>query len=272
MALPRIKEIRQKLGMTQAEFSDYLAKEKNINISRARIAKYELGINTPSDDTLNKLSEALNVPQDYLAGKGINKEDIDETLTDTLHNTYFNSYPDYIETFDEDPEKMPYKLKRLISFYLDLQYHMQYPHFSAYDAQKFNPVAFYQDDKGSVNREAMKAHFPRFKKIDKFWKKSFDFLYNDSKFKKTLIGLNKEEFSKKITEKIEQKYKQDKIQYDTDSLLNAIDKFSSDIKLDVYEWRNGKKDKFDLAEDINKKIYDLNKSISKLGFGLNTDF
>ncbi|WEV51162.1 helix-turn-helix transcriptional regulator [Lactobacillus sp. ESL0731] len=268
MALPRIKEIRQKLGMTQAEFSDYLAKEKNINISRARIAKYELGINTPSDDTLNKLSEALNVPQNYLAGKGINEEDIDETLTNTLHNAYFNSYSNYVITLEEDPQKMPYKLKRLIDSYLDLNQRMYYSNI-LYDSPKFNPLIFYQDNTGEVSREAIKAHFPRSKKIDKFWKKTFEFLYNDFKFKKTLIGLNKEKFSEKVTERIEQQYKQDKLKYDTDSLLNTIEKFSSDLKLDVYEWQNSKKTKDELDENIDEKIYKLNKAISKLGFGKN---
>ncbi|EEX28181.1 helix-turn-helix transcriptional regulator [Lactobacillus jensenii] len=72
MILPIIKDIRQNMKMTQAEFSSYLATEKGVKISRGTIAKYESGVNFPSPKTIHKLSRALGVSDFYLSGCATN--------------------------------------------------------------------------------------------------------------------------------------------------------------------------------------------------------
>lgn len=59
----RLKELRNKKGMTQEELA------QNINTSRSNIANYETGKNNPSVEMLEKLSEIFNCSMDYLMGR-----------------------------------------------------------------------------------------------------------------------------------------------------------------------------------------------------------
>lgn len=51
----RIKELRHKTGMTQEEFAD------KINVAPRHVSRIENGVNTPSVETLYKISLVLNV-------------------------------------------------------------------------------------------------------------------------------------------------------------------------------------------------------------------
>lgn len=58
----RLKELREKENLTQAEFA------KKYNITRATYANYENGKTQPDFKILKKLAEQFNVSIDYLLG------------------------------------------------------------------------------------------------------------------------------------------------------------------------------------------------------------
>ena len=61
----RIKELRERLGLTQQKFSD------RIGLKRQTIAAYEMGKIEPSDSTLLLLCKEFNVNEEWLrTGKG----------------------------------------------------------------------------------------------------------------------------------------------------------------------------------------------------------
>ena len=264
MVLPRIKEIRKKLNMTQEEFSDYLTKEKNINISRGTIAKYESGVNFPAPNTIKKLSQALGVSENYLAGKGANKEDIDNLITELLHNIFFNfrsTFPEFNEVTD--------RLKNLISAFLSLKKTVNQV-ISLDEAKKYDPWYLYKDNEGNIDPIAIKDHYPRSKKSDDFWRKYFNFLYEPN-FIDSLVGTSKAELIKRITQRIDKEYDSVGLKFNIDSFLETIDDFSSNVKLDIYEWQNGLKTKKEIDKDISDRLDYLCKFIPRLGFTTKED-
>lgn len=78
----KIKELREKKGISQKELADYL------NITQVQISKYELGKNEPDLNTTKKIAEYFNVTIDYLLGTSeeniilITKNDL-ETLKES---------------------------------------------------------------------------------------------------------------------------------------------------------------------------------------------
>ncbi len=80
----KIKELREKKGISQKELADYL------NITQVQISKYELGKNEPDLNTTKKIAEYFNVTIDYLLGTSeeniilITKNDL-ETLKDSAN-------------------------------------------------------------------------------------------------------------------------------------------------------------------------------------------
>ena len=58
-----LKEARLAKGWTQADLA------KKTNLTPAAISQFESGDREPNLDSLKKLSEELNVPLDFLAGK-----------------------------------------------------------------------------------------------------------------------------------------------------------------------------------------------------------
>lgn len=61
----RIKQLRNMLGYTQAQLANLL------HISRSAVAMWETTEQKPDYDTLRQLSQAFNVPTDFILGKGI---------------------------------------------------------------------------------------------------------------------------------------------------------------------------------------------------------
>ncbi|AZO93464.1 helix-turn-helix transcriptional regulator [Halocella sp. SP3-1] len=71
----KLKEIREKSGMTQKQLAD------KIGVNRATIAGYETKGKEPSYDTLIKIAQTLNCSLDYLLGyKEKNNSDKSEHL------------------------------------------------------------------------------------------------------------------------------------------------------------------------------------------------
>jgi len=63
----RLKELREGLGLTQAELAEKLS------IGRASVSNYELGTRTPDIETLRVISNFFNVTSDYLVGNSTYK-------------------------------------------------------------------------------------------------------------------------------------------------------------------------------------------------------
>ena len=60
-----IKQLRNMLGYTQAQLANLL------HISRSAVAMWETTEQKPDYDTLRQLSQAFNVPTDFILGEGI---------------------------------------------------------------------------------------------------------------------------------------------------------------------------------------------------------
>lgn len=236
MVLSRLKEIRTKLNMTQSELSDYLVKEKQVKISRGTIAKYESGVNFPAPNTIKKLSRALGVSEKYLSGKGVNKEDVESLISGLLNNTFFNS-------------RCTDRLKNSISDFLNLERTAKQV-ISLDEAKKYDPWYLYKGNKD---------HYLR-KKSDDFWRKHFNFLYEPN-FVGSLVGTSKAEFIEIITQRIDEEYDNVERKYIIDSVFQAIDDFSTNAKLDIYEWQHGHKTKIEIEKDISDRLAYLCKVI-----------
>ena len=74
MLKDRLKNARLNAKLTQKQMADIL------DISQPTYAQWENGRRTPKPDTLNKLSEILNVTSDYLQGRDDGLEDIIDVL------------------------------------------------------------------------------------------------------------------------------------------------------------------------------------------------
>lgn len=271
MLIPRIKQIRKKLGMTQAKLSDYLTKSKKLYISRETIAKYESGIIYPSSEMIDKLASALNVSSYYLAGKGMQESEIDNSLTDLLHNTYFynyqRTYPKYLEI-----------LNILQSF---IQNHLNFlvqtsGYLSPTEIDTLNPHTFYRDALpknspsnliGDVNKKAIENHFPRFKYVDEFWIEKFNFLYIDTDFREELIGSTNEEFIVLVTKRIEKQYNLESERRNTEVLIEFVDKFSENTNHDVAKWQSGSISKKEVIKNLDIRLKHLTNFIQHSDFG-----
>lgn len=76
----KIKYLREKKGLTQAELGQILS------VQKSAISKYELGKVSPNIEVLRKLSNLFHVSIDDLLNNEITKEDADESRAD------FDSY------------------------------------------------------------------------------------------------------------------------------------------------------------------------------------
>lgn len=75
----RIKNARQKKGLTQKELAIELTKLKN-EVAHNTVSNWEKGISIPSADTLINLCEILDIEPNYLLGWGKAKEKYDEIV------------------------------------------------------------------------------------------------------------------------------------------------------------------------------------------------
>lgn len=59
----RITELREEMGITQAELSD------NVHVSGSSVSEYEKGVTNPSMSVLLQLADFFDVSLDYLMGR-----------------------------------------------------------------------------------------------------------------------------------------------------------------------------------------------------------
>lgn len=94
----KIKELRKKLGMTQADLSEI------VGVDNKHISCIESGKNFPSPDLIDRLGRALNVePKDlfefyHLQDDSILKEDVTDMLKNLTSEELILTYK-YIRTF-----------------------------------------------------------------------------------------------------------------------------------------------------------------------------
>ena len=91
----RIKERRDKLGMTQTQLA------KAAELTPAAISQFESGARKPAFDTLSSLADALKVTTDYLLGK--KAHGYDDLLADPKVSVMFRGIMDLSE---EDKETL----------------------------------------------------------------------------------------------------------------------------------------------------------------------
>ncbi len=94
----RVKELRLRAGLTQAQLADKL------NISSSTVGMYEQGRREPDNNTLTKICSELRVSVDYLLGTSENYTKSSHSEVDTL----ILDFIDFIEskkdlTFDGNP-------------------------------------------------------------------------------------------------------------------------------------------------------------------------
>ena len=226
----RLKYIRSKMGFTQKELANNLQEAKHLKISRGTIAKYESGVNFPSKRTLKALSKALEVSEDFLAGNGLQTEDIEDTLLNLLQKNFFISYS-YSNSNNST--------------------HNAIHHYLEYLEKENEP---YKDSNGDLNTVLVNTKFPRYKEIDNFWKNNFKFLFEDRKFKETLIGSNKTELKEEVIQRINEEVNKDIKNHNVTTFINLIDEISHNIKQAAIKESKNKISKKELSDIINIQI------------------
>lgn len=91
----RLKELREKNGITQKELGEKLGLNKNA------VSTYEIGSREPNLEKIKKLAKIFNCSVDYLIGAS----DIES-----------KAYSDYVIYYDKDEEKR-LKVKDLLKIY-----------------------------------------------------------------------------------------------------------------------------------------------------------
>lgn len=183
----RLKLCRTRMNLTQEEFSEYL-NSKKIPISRTTIAKYETGARNPSDKTIRKLANALDVDPSFLRGDGIRSSDVEAKLTNLLHEAYFTS--------NYNSSSPISSLHDVIKNYL------------LFDGKLNKPLSFYRDTEGNIIEFANGTRFPLYDSVKKFWKEEFSFLYKNENFRKSVEGYSNDEFTEKVAQLIKNEYEQ----------------------------------------------------------------
>lgn len=74
MLKDNLKKARMEIGLTQKQVAE------KMNITQQQYAKWENGIRSPKDDTLQKLANIFNTTTDALKGRDDGLEDIITTL------------------------------------------------------------------------------------------------------------------------------------------------------------------------------------------------
>lgn len=230
MLLPRIKDIRENMGMTQDQFSDYLTNEKHVKISRGTIAKYESGVNYPSKKTLQKLSNALNISEYYLSGEGPSKDEINKKILNLLHKSYFMK--DYGGN----------KLHQAIKTYLGFKYKTN------------EPLSFYTDKNGNIIEFKGDNRFPQFDAINKFWQDEFSFLFSDKNFKASLVGTDDPTFETLVEKRIRKQFDKEVDNRNYSILIDTVDDLSATIKRDTLDVIHGTDSKESIQRDLKEAI------------------
>lgn len=64
----KVREARQKLGLSQVEFAATLCVDYNINLERVQISTIERGIRSVKDKELDAIAKVLDVTPNWLMG------------------------------------------------------------------------------------------------------------------------------------------------------------------------------------------------------------
>ncbi|MDM5270485.1 helix-turn-helix domain-containing protein [Bacillus wiedmannii] len=94
----RVKEIRNRLAMSQQSFADA------IEVSKGMVSLIESGKKKPSRETVSKISNLGNVSADYVMGLS-NYKNLDESQSSEV-KTELHDMISKIEKLDEDKQKL----------------------------------------------------------------------------------------------------------------------------------------------------------------------
>lgn len=225
----RLYLIRERLGFTQDQLAKYL-NDKGLKISRGTIAKYESGVNFPSHETLKRLAQYLNVSVEFLSGNGLSVGKIEDALLNLLQDSYFHK-----------DKVVPQLSLSVINFLEIKQINSQ-------------PYKFYLTSNGKFNPVLKELDFPRYSKIDEFWKRNFNFMFDDKNFCNSLIGAEKKFVEYKMIKKTNERYDRLLHQKKTKQLINSVNCLASVLKKSIYDEDKGFSGETELKKQIAKNI------------------
>lgn len=231
--IPRIKEIRKKLHLTQAELSEFL-KKNNLNISRGTIAKYESGVIYPSKATLNNLAKALDTTPFYLGGNGPTEENLDNVLLDLLQDSYFKS--------EDHQDQLHLQIKNWINATYDITNNKKMLPNDPYD--------LYKSSTGEI--PSYNRNFSRFPAIDELWKTRCPFLFEDTEFRNKLIGVTDDELKELVIAKFKSEYSKRKRADNLVNLASLVSGIKNEITSAIYRL-NTKEGSLEEVIDLTKK-------------------
>ena len=114
----RIKELRKALGLTQQQLADKLGVKQNT------IAKYEIGINAPTEQTITTLCREFRVNEDWLRngiGEMFKAQTLDEEIIAFIGDLQYSPDDDFKKEFisilarlDKEDWETLHKITRLL--------------------------------------------------------------------------------------------------------------------------------------------------------------
>lgn len=162
--LNRIKELRDKKGLTLKELSKQLAEKQHVKISPDSLAKYERGERNPKIDKATALAEFFNVSVSYLQGETFSQKDIIRILSYEYTSYVLNEY-DWIKK--ETAVGVILKSYNLMDSLTDTV-----NNYLIYHNAKLPLQCFTSD-------ELKKCTYD----VETFWMQNFSFIFNDSTVK-----------------------------------------------------------------------------------------
>lgn len=219
MAPNRIKELREKSGLTQQDLSNLL-KTKNISATRVTIARYEAGTRIPNENVWNALAQIFKVPTSYVKGKGIRGEEVEEKLINLLFSAYY------------DDNKELSNIKTDIS------------HFLSINGDKETADSFAKNKKNLKNKSY----------VINFWKDKFNFLFDDN-FKESLEGSNDLEFINNVGLVIRMQLEEIIMNQNDSDFIKAYKKSNTMLMNEFYKKQNA----YSLIPAIDNQIKVLKK-------------
>lgn len=238
--IPRFKQIREKMHMSQRDFAKYLTSTYHIKTDKTSIGRYENGIVYPSQRSIEKYSKVLKVTPYYLSGQGPNKEQVPQKIVQTLKSAYL------------DPQtSIEFELKSSIRLWISL--------FEQHQLEKAYETGNSVQAKKLLQKFAQK----NFKETS-FWEEYFHFLLDDIDLIDSLVGTTDEEFINKINHVIQKKYNDDSLSRTLDVLIqesDAIARKTIDLSISIKNKEASKDELIEMIDSEIKRLESLKKSI-----------
>lgn len=233
--IPRFKQVRTKLNLSQQEFADYLTDKCHIKTAKATIGRYEAGIVYPSNRSLKKYANALGVSVFYLAGNGPTEEEVPDKIVKVLKDVYF-----------QQNTNAEYELKNNIQLWINF-----------YQQQQL--AAAYEKGDGRLVKELIAKNNSEDKTDSTFWETYFSFLLTDDVLKNNLVGTTDAEFLKLINTAISTHFNDENLSNTLDVLVEEVNSLARKVTNLVSSVRDKETSNEELLQTINQSIKLLEK-------------